>query len=83
MTGSPELVIEVKSPSNTKAEIQDKAMTTLAGEGAVEFWVVDPKNRHVVVHTRTSGMHIYSPGARIPVPLLDGVLSLDELFTAD
>lgn len=37
LEGSPELVIEVRSPSNTKAELHDKAMTTLAGAGSIEF----------------------------------------------
>lgn len=43
---SPELLIEVKSPSNTKAEMHDKAMTTLAGVGAVEFWIVRRGNQN-------------------------------------
>jgi Uma2 family endonuclease len=30
LEGSPELVIEVRSPSNTKAKLHDKAMTTFA-----------------------------------------------------
>src|SRR5438105_2324955 len=50
LVGSPELVIEVKSPSNTKAELHDKAMTTLAGAGSVEFWIVDPKTSTVTVY---------------------------------
>ena len=36
--GSPELVIEVLLPSNTKAEIHEKAVLCLS-TGALEFWV--------------------------------------------
>ena len=36
-----------------------KAMTTLAGGGAVEFWVVDPETRTVLVHRKASGMRVY------------------------
>ena len=38
--GSPLLVIEVLSPSNTKAEIADKRQTCFAG-GCQEFWLVE------------------------------------------
>lgn len=57
LEGSPELVIEVKSPGNSKAELHDKAMTTLAGSGSVEFWIVDPPAQTVTVYTKTSGVH--------------------------
>jgi Uma2 family endonuclease len=67
LIGSPELVMEVKSPSNTKLELQDRAMTTLAGEGAMEFWIVDPKSNSVTVYSKTAGVHVY--GAAEPVPL--------------
>jgi Uma2 family endonuclease len=80
LVGSPELVIEVKSPSNTKAEMHDKAMTTLAGEGAVEFWIVDPQNAAVTVHSKT-GMKLYGAGAGVPVPIFGGCIPIDELFS--
>jgi Uma2 family endonuclease len=59
LLGSPELVIEVKSPSNTKAELHDKAMTTLAGDGAVEFWIVDAETETVTVHSKLAGTRVY------------------------
>ena len=79
LNGSPEIVIEVKSPSNTKAELSDKAMTTLNGEGAAEFWIVDAKSRTVTVHTR-NGMFVYGAGMDVPVAIFDGRISVDELF---
>lgn len=72
LVGSPELVIEVKSPSNTKAELRDKAMTTLAGEGAVEFWIVDPDTKTVTVHSRLQGMRVYRD-ADVLMPTITGV----------
>ena len=80
LVGSPELVIEVKSPSNTKAEMHDKAMTTLAGEGAAEFWIVDPATRTVVVHSAARGMQVYGENLAVPVPLFDASICLSELF---
>ena len=79
LLGSPELVIEVKSPSNTHAELHDKAMTTLAGEGAVEFWIVDPKTSTVKVYSRSSGVRVYANDA-VPTPLFDCPIALDLLF---
>jgi Uma2 family endonuclease len=80
LLGAPELVIEVKSPSNRDSELDDKAMTTLAGEGAVEFWVVDAKARTVKVYSKSAGVRIYHGDAEVPVPLLDMRLSLDQIF---
>jgi Uma2 family endonuclease len=80
LVGSPELVIEVKSPSNTKAELHDKAMTTLAGAGSVEFWIVDGKTRTVTVYSIASGMHVYGEEAAVPVPLVEGQVPLTDLF---
>src|SRR5206468_13009733 len=79
LTGSPELVIEVKSPSNTKAELADKAMTTLAGEGAVEFWIVDAKSRTVTVHTR-NGMAVYRAEMAVPIGLFGKSIHVDVIF---
>jgi Uma2 family endonuclease len=79
LVGSPDLVIEVKSPSNTKAALDDNAMTTLAGDGAIEFWVVDGKKRTLTVYSKTHGIVIHRDGV-VPVPLFDCSISLDALF---
>lgn len=82
LEGSPELVIEVKSPSNTKAEMHDKAMTTLAGAGAVEFWIVDAASRTVRVHSKATGIHVYSGDDAVPLPMFDAQIALSELFVS-
>jgi Uma2 family endonuclease len=43
LQGSPELVIEVPSPANTKRTMQENAALCLAG--AREFWVVNSGRR--------------------------------------
>ena len=80
LVGSPELVIEVQSPSNTKAEMLDKAMTTFAGAGAVEFWIVDPAARAIAVHSARTGIQVYGEGLAAPVPLFGGHIGVSELF---
>lgn len=76
LQGSPELVVEVRSPSNTKAELDDKCMTALAG-GCQEFWVVDPKTRTVRI-TSGKGVRIYDEASKIPVS--QSQLMVAEIF---
>ena len=81
LLGSPELVIEAKSRSNTKAELRDKAMTTLAGDGAVEFWIVDTDTETVTVHSKLAGIRIYRQ-QDIVIPSIIGspLCPADDLF---
>jgi hypothetical protein len=72
-------VIEVKPPSNTKDQLHDHAMTTLAGQGSIEFWVVDQKEQAVVVYTKTSGIHVYRTDLAVPLPYFGG----DRMYVRD
>jgi Uma2 family endonuclease len=47
---TPALVVEVLSPSNTKAEI-DRKLTQFFAAGTELAWVVDPKTQSAKVHT--------------------------------
>jgi Uma2 family endonuclease len=79
LRGSPELVIEVLSPSNSRAEIREKAVLCLSS-GAQEFWVVDPKRETVSV-TRQGGVPtVYRVGDRIPLPIFRSHLDMSEIF---
>jgi hypothetical protein len=77
LRGSPGLAIEVKSPHQ---DIRDKAMTTLAGEGSLAFWIVDRESRTVVVHSRKDGMRVYSGDAGVRESRFGGAIRLTELF---
>jgi len=77
--GSPELVLEVLSPSNTKAEIREKAVLCLSS-GAQEFWVVDPKQETVSVTRQGSVPRVYRMGDRIPLSRFDAHLDVSEIF---
>jgi Uma2 family endonuclease len=77
--GAPELVIEVLSPSNTKAEIREKAALCLAN-GAEEFWIVDPARRNVTVMRRQGGTLVYETGDRLPLTLFSGELEVALIF---
>jgi len=79
LQGSPELVVEVLSPSNTKAEMREKAALYLA-TGCVEFWVVDPKRRTVSITRRNGQNAAFGSGTQIPLPLLESGIAVDEIF---
>jgi hypothetical protein len=67
LAGSPEIVIEVASRSNTTYEIDDRERTALAG-GAEQFWVVYfAKKRYVRVAYADGTVRRYHPGDEIPV----------------
>jgi Uma2 family endonuclease len=80
LRGAPELVIEVKSPSNTPRQLRELASLCLAN-GGVEFWVVDLEQVAVtVIHQDGSSSHLRR-GESISLSRFGGdVLTLDEVF---
>jgi Uma2 family endonuclease len=80
LRGGPELVIEVKSPSNTRRQLQELAALCLAN-GALEFWIVDAEPATVsVVRTEGSAV-VYSAGGAIPLAAFGGdELAVDDIF---
>ncbi len=79
LRGSPELVIEVLSPSNTRAGIHEKAVLCLS-TGAQEFWVVDPKQKTVSVTPRGGVSAIHHLGDRIPLSMFHSHLDVTDIF---
>jgi Uma2 family endonuclease len=77
--GSPELVIEILSPSNTKAEIHEKAVLCLS-TGAFEFWVLDAKRKTISVTSRDGDSVVYRIGERMGLNLFEGYLEISEVF---
>jgi Uma2 family endonuclease len=79
LQGSPELVIEVLSPSNTKTEMREKAALYLS-TGAQEFWVVDPKRKTVSVAIRDQEPIAYGVGDSLPLPMFESHLEVSLIF---
>jgi Uma2 family endonuclease len=80
LRGAPELVIEVKSPSNTPRQLQQIAALCLAS-GAFEFWVVDPDACSVSVGSNGASVVVYSRGASIPLTAFAAdELAVSEIF---
>ncbi len=84
LMGSPDLVVEVLSPSNTAAEMRDKRKLCLE-TGSREFWVVDTDLREVEVCTPDRRSVTYKCGQEIPLFFVaipeGGRLAVDEIFS--
>ena len=78
--GAPDLVIEVKSPSNTQRQLQELVALCLAN-GAMECWIVDIERKSVSVVRSEGAAVVYKSGAAIPLASFGaGELAVDEIF---
>ena len=78
--GAPELVIEVKSPSNTERQLRELASLCL-NKGALEFWIVDIDRKSVTVVRRDGVPSVFTAGASLSLAAFgDGDLPVDEIF---
>jgi Uma2 family endonuclease len=75
--GAPELVIEIKSPSNTPGYLRERAAVCLA-KGALQFWVVDEDKKSVTAIHQDGSVIVYQMGDAIPL----GAFGSDELAVA-
>jgi Uma2 family endonuclease len=82
LRGAPELVIEIKSPSNTDRQMRELASISLAN-GGWEFWIVDIDEASVTVISRDgSSLRLRSP-QNVPLTAFGGdALPIAEIFEA-
>ncbi|MBV9084517.1 MAG: Uma2 family endonuclease [Acidobacteriaceae bacterium] len=82
-TGSPQLVIEVFSPSNQNEEFRKKPELYLAAD-ACAVWIVHPSDRSVEVRDHT-GIRFLGGSERLalPPPLPPGSFAVDQIFVVD
>jgi Uma2 family endonuclease len=80
LRGSPELVVEVKSPSNTRRNLQE-LVTLCLGTGSLECWIVDPDQQTVTVVRSEGSPIVHRAGGRIPLASFGGgELPVDDIF---
>lgn len=78
--GAPELVIEVKSPSNSERQLRELASFCL-NRGALEFWVVDVDGKLVTVMRGEGAARVFRPGDTISLAAFDGgEITVTEIF---
>jgi Uma2 family endonuclease len=78
LMGSPELVVEVISPSNRERDMAERAGLCL-GTGTVEFWLVDDRRSSVTVTTREGSVSFHL-GDFIPLRIASVRLSVHDVF---
>ncbi len=78
--GAPELVVEVKSPSNTKSQLQDYAAVCLAN-GCIQFWILDRNTQSVTVIQRDGSRQTLGIGDTLSLAAFGGEsLAVAEIF---
>lgn len=81
LMGSPELVVEVLSPSNTMDEILERQDICLAN-GCASFWTVDPKRQIVMVTTPDRRTVVFDRQSLVPLPEpLKGSIEIAKVFS--
>jgi Uma2 family endonuclease len=79
--GSPEIVIEILSPSNRRKEIAAK-MALFLSTGTQQFSVVDRSRRTVSVTGLDSKTLVYKMGDEVPFPLLGASIKVSDILVS-
>jgi Uma2 family endonuclease len=80
MMGAPELVIEVRSPSNRTPKMRQRRQICLEN-GCLEFWIVDSKLGEVEVSTPDGYSITYKSGQQLPLFFATGsTIAVDAIF---
>ena len=79
--GAPDLAVEILSPDDRAAEIQQKVREYLEA-GARLVWIVDSRSKTVTAYLPSGGAHLYAGNEPVPGdPVLPGFSFLpSELF---
>ena len=78
--GAPELVVEVKSPSNSAKQLRDLVGICLA-HGSLEVWIVDIDAKCVTVMRQDGIAHAFGPGDSLSLSAFGSdSLAVDDIF---
>ena len=81
--GTPDLIVEVLSPSNRKYDMYLKFSIYLRA-GVREYWIIDPEDKLIFVNILKDGKYFantYSEESIVPVHVLDGCeIDLKRVF---
>ncbi|MDZ4800778.1 MAG: Uma2 family endonuclease [Bryobacteraceae bacterium] len=81
-SGAPELAVEIISPSNSAAEIDEKT-SLFFRYGAQEFWTVNQRRKSVTVHSVDQPRRVYAGSDRVLLTRfgIDEPLPLSAIFS--
>jgi Uma2 family endonuclease len=78
--GAPELVVEIKSPSNTNRKLRELASLALAN-GCWECWIVEADRASLTVIRRDGSSSLFDSSRSLPLLAFAGAeLSVEEIF---
>jgi Uma2 family endonuclease len=78
--GAPELIVEIKSPSNTDRKLREVASLALAN-GCWECWIVEADRASVTVIRRDGSSSLFGSPQSVPLSAFGGAeLSVQEVF---
>ena len=78
--GTPELVIEVKSPSNTERQLRE-LVSTCVNKDTLEFWIVDSDRKSVTVFRGDGIPAVFNVGDSLSLSAFGGgELAVNEIF---
>ncbi len=79
--GSPELVVEVKSPSNALLQQLSELTALCLANGALQCWIVEADPKTVTVFRPDGTRQVYGAGAKIPLDEFGGPpVPVSEIF---
>ena len=82
--GSPDLIVEIISPNNSKHDIHTK-FNLYQEAGVQEYWIVDPTDKLILIYTLNDRKYIGLPplalGDVVKSPLFPNMkIALDDVF---
>ena len=82
LRGAPDLVIEVRSVSNTRRYFRQRASLCLVN-GCQAFWIVDQDAQTITVLTADGSSMLYQSGDSVPLIVVSGELPVSEIFASE
>lgn len=84
LTGPPDLVVEVLSPSTAKYD-RDQKFQAYERHEVSEYWIVDPHHRYLEAWTLQDGAYhkigVFAARDTFDSPVLKQTLQIDEIFS--
>ena len=82
--GSPDLIIEIISPNNSKHDVDTK-FKLYEEAGVLEYWIVEPYDKMILIYTLQNGKFIglkpCTEGEKIASPLFPSLtIALEDVF---
>lgn len=83
--GTPDLIVEILSPGNTKTELKAK-FELFESNGVREYWIIHAETQDLLIYSLTNGKYVSSllltSGDMAESKVIQGFkLDLEEFFT--